>query len=113
MSAPLLGRLLLPASAGAALWLLGALYFSVGPWPLPLAVLILLQGLIVGLIGYGLGVGLASAMGKAAGQSELAFRLLWQTLVISGGAVTLICLLASLLSIQKVIRLEPAVVFKG
>lgn len=47
MSAPLLGRLLLPASAGAALWLLGALYFSVGPWPLPLAVLILLQGLIV------------------------------------------------------------------
>jgi len=75
--------------------------------------MILLQGLIVGLIGYGLGVGLASAMGKAAGQSELAFRLLWQTLVISGGAVTLICLLASLLSIQKVIRLEPAVVFKG
>lgn len=75
--------------------------------------MILLQGLIVGVIGYGIGVGLASLMGSLAGKTELAFRLLWQTLVISGGAVTLICLFASLLSIQKVIRLEPAVVFKG
>ncbi len=75
--------------------------------------MILLQGLIVGVIGYGLGVGLASLMGRLAGQTELAFRLLWQTLVISGGAVTFICLAASMLSIQKVIRLEPAVVFKG
>lgn len=75
--------------------------------------MILLQGLIVGVIGYGMGVGLASLMGSLAGKTELAFRLLWQTLVISGGAVTLICLFASLLSIQKVIRLEPAVVFKG
>ena len=75
--------------------------------------MILLQGLIVGLIGYGIGVGLASLLGTVAGQSELAFRLLWQILAISGGAVTLICVLASLVSIQKVIRLEPAVVFKG
>jgi putative ABC transport system permease protein len=75
--------------------------------------MILLQGLIVGVIGYGLGVGLASLMGSITGKTELAFRLLWQTLVITGGAVTLICLFASLLSIQKVIRLEPAVVFKG
>jgi putative ABC transport system permease protein len=75
--------------------------------------MILLQGAIVGLIGYGLGVGLASLMGNLAGESELAFRLLWQILAISGGAVTLICMMASLLSIWKVIRLEPAVVFKA
>lgn len=75
--------------------------------------MILLQGLIVGLIGYGMGVGLASLMGSVAGQSELAFRLLWQTLAISGVAVTAICLLASLFSMLKVFRLEPAVVFKG
>ena len=86
---------------------------AMGTSNLRLLGMILLQGLIVGVIGYGLGVGLASMMGRAAGKSELAFRLLWQTLVISGGAVTLICLLASLLSIQKVVRLEPAVVFKG
>jgi putative ABC transport system permease protein len=75
--------------------------------------MILLQALIVGLIGYGLGVGAASLFGQLAGRSELAFRLLWQTLAITGGAVTLICVLASILSIQKVIRLEPAIVFKG
>jgi putative ABC transport system permease protein len=33
-------------------------------------------------------------------------------LVISGGAVTLICIFAALLSILKVIKLEPAIVFK-
>ncbi|MBX3377754.1 MAG: FtsX-like permease family protein [Phycisphaeraceae bacterium] len=76
--------------------------------------MILLQGLIVGMIGYGLGVGLAAFLGSTlSGNTELAFRLLWQTLAISGAAVTAICLLASLVSIQKVIRLEPAVVFKG
>jgi putative ABC transport system permease protein len=86
---------------------------AMGTSNLRLLGMILLQGLIVGFIGYGLGVGLASLMGSLTGKTELAFRLLWQTLVISGGAVTVICLLASLLSIQKVIRLEPAVVFKG
>jgi putative ABC transport system permease protein len=75
--------------------------------------MILLQALVVGLIGYGLGVGLASLFGQLAGHTELAFRLLWQTLAITGGAITLICILSSVLSILKVIRLEPAIVFKG
>ena len=75
--------------------------------------MILLQALVVGVIGYGIGIGLASMFGVLAGQSELAFRLLWQTLVVTGIAVTLICILASLVSIQRVMRLEPAIVFKG
>ena len=75
--------------------------------------MILLQALVVGLIGYGLGVGAASAFGHLSGRSELAFRLLWQTLAISGGAVTAICVFASVLSLIKVIRLEPGIVFKG
>jgi putative ABC transport system permease protein len=75
--------------------------------------MILLQSVVVGLIGYGLGVGLASLFGLATGKSELAFRLLWQNLAISAGAVTIICMIASLLSIWKVMRLEPAIVFKG
>lgn len=75
--------------------------------------MILLQAVVVGLIGYGLGVGLASLFGQLAGPTELAFRLLWQTLAITGGAITLICILSSILSILKVIRLEPAIVFKG
>ncbi|HXJ34809.1 MAG TPA: ABC transporter permease [Candidatus Eisenbacteria bacterium] len=75
--------------------------------------MILLQAVIVGLIGYGLGVGAASAMGFATRNTELAFRMPWQLLLASGGAVAVICVLAALLSIWKVVRLEPAIVFKG
>ena len=75
--------------------------------------MIILQAIVVGVLGYGLGVGLASIFGYLTGRSELAFRLLWQTLAVTGGAVMVICILASFLSIWKVVRLEPAVVFKG
>jgi len=75
--------------------------------------MILLQAVIVGLIGYGLGVGLASLIGYVARGSELAFRMPWQLLAISGTAVALICTITALLSMWKVIRLEPAIVFKG
>jgi putative ABC transport system permease protein len=37
----------------------------------------------------------------------------WQLLVISAVAVTAICMLAALLSMRKVLWLEPAMVFKG
>lgn len=37
----------------------------------------------------------------------------WQLLVVSGGAVTVICILASVLSMRRVVTLEPAIVFKG
>jgi len=76
--------------------------------------MIVLQSLVVGALGYGLGVGAATLFGvTAARNSELAFRLLPHTLVGTGVAVLLICVLASLLSIVKVIRLEPAIVFKS
>jgi putative ABC transport system permease protein len=75
--------------------------------------MIILQALIVGVIGYGIGVGIASSFGILSRNSELAFRLLPQTLMITGVAIVIICVLASLLSIIKVIRLEPAIVFKG
>ncbi|MGQ0628705.1 MAG: ABC transporter permease [Phycisphaerales bacterium] len=75
--------------------------------------MIVLQALLTGLIGYGLGVGLASCFGLLSGRSELAFRLLFETLAVTGGALAVICVLASLVSIIKVMRLEPAIVFKG
>jgi putative ABC transport system permease protein len=75
--------------------------------------MILLQALLVGGIGYGLGVGGATLFGWVFRDSELAFRLPWQLLALSAGAVTLICALSALLSILKVMRLEPAIVFKS
>jgi putative ABC transport system permease protein len=75
--------------------------------------MIVLQALLVGVIGYGLGVGLACLFGFVTRKSELAFLLPVWLLFVAGGAVLLICALSSLVSIWKVFRLEPAVVFKG
>ncbi len=76
--------------------------------------MILLQALLVGGIGYGLGVGAASAWGLLlSGRTQIAFRLPWQLLLISAAAVLFICLTSAALSIRKVTRLEPAVVFRS
>jgi putative ABC transport system permease protein len=75
--------------------------------------MILLQALLVGAIGYGVGVGAASLFGSLLGNTELAFKLPWQLLLISAAAIMLICLLSACISIRKVIRLEPAIVFKS
>jgi len=75
--------------------------------------MILLQAVLVGSIGYGLGVGLTALFGHVMRNSILAFRFPWQLLLFSGAGVSLICVFAAIISIVKVIRLEPAIVFKG
>lgn len=75
--------------------------------------MIVLQAFVVGFVGYGIGVGVASLFGSNAGRTELAFRLLPQTLLIVAGAIGLICVLSAVISMWKVLRLEPAIVFKG
>jgi putative ABC transport system permease protein len=75
--------------------------------------MILFQALTVGFIGYGLGVGVASLQGFLLGKTELSFLLPWQLLVISFCAVMLICAGSAIISMIKVIRLEPAVVFRS
>jgi putative ABC transport system permease protein len=74
--------------------------------------MIVVQAMMVGAIGYGIGVGLASTFGWVTRNTELAFRLPWQLLFISAGAVMIICVLSAMLAIVKVVRLEPAIVFK-
>lgn len=75
--------------------------------------MILLQAAMVGAIGYGLGVGAAAAFGSLSGNTELSFRLPWQLLVFSAVAITLICAASAVLSMWKVVRLEPAIVFQS
>jgi len=74
--------------------------------------MILLQASLVGLLGYGLGVGLAALFGWRVEGTELAFFTWWPILPVTAGAIVLICVLSSLLSVQRVIRLEPAIVFR-
>lgn len=77
--------------------------------------MILIQASIVGGIGFGLGIGLATLYGMFAVKSMplLAFFLPWQVLGITALAMVFISLLASFLSIHKVLVLEPSIVFQG
>ena len=76
--------------------------------------MVLGQALQVGLVGYGTGVGLAALFGFASRTfTRLSFFMPWQVLAITAAAVFVIVLVASLVSIRKVIVVEPAIVFRG
>ncbi len=75
--------------------------------------MILLQAMMVGAIGYGLGVGGASLFGYLMRGTELSFRLTRELLFISGSAIVIIIILSAVISIWKVMKLEPAIVFKA
>lgn len=77
--------------------------------------MILLQALLVGLIGYGLGMGMTASFLKitASRDATRGIVLLWQTMAATGALVFFISLVASVLSIRKVLVLEPAIVFRG
>lgn len=75
--------------------------------------MVMLQSFTVALIGMGLGMGLAAYFGFAMRKTILAFRMPWELLVVSAGAVTVICILSAMISVRKVLSLEPAIVFKG
>jgi putative ABC transport system permease protein len=76
--------------------------------------MVLFQASVVGLLGYGLGIGLAALFGETVPHfSRLAFYMPWQVMLGTAAAVGVIVLLSSLVSVRKVLVLEPAVVFRG
>ncbi len=74
--------------------------------------MVLLQASVVGLLGYGLGVGAAALFGVLARGTELAFYTPWQLLPITAAVVVFICVLSSFWSLLRLLRLEPAIVFR-
>jgi putative ABC transport system permease protein len=80
-----------------------------------LAGMVLLQALLVWFIGYGLGTGLAAAFFEVTRHNipTRHITLLWQNVVGVGGLMLLVVLGASLLSLRRVLVLEPAIVFRG
>lgn len=78
-----------------------------------LARMIALQAFTVGLIGYGIGVGLATVFGHLAGTGgQLPFVQTWLLLGLVLVALLGICALSAAISIVKLARLEPAIVFR-
>lgn len=77
--------------------------------------MILLQAGIVGFVGFSFGSGLTAAFFTAVQSSEglRGIVLKWQVLLGTAVVVSGIILAASLLSVQKLIKLEPAEVFRG
>ena len=79
----------------------------------PLIGMVLAQTFTVGLLGYGVGmIGVAVSSYILTG-SKVAYRLIWQTPVATCVEILVICSIAALLSLGRVIRLEPAIVFKA
>ena len=78
-----------------------------------LAGMVLLQAFSVGFIGYGIGVGLASWFGNTVlAKEQPPFFMPWQVPVFVAGVIIFICGFSALIGLTKVMRLEPAVVFR-
>ncbi len=89
-----------------ALKAMGASTFS-------LARMILLQAFTVGLTGYGVGIGLATLFGYLTARGGgLPFVETWQLLLLVLVGLLAICTFSALISIVKLARLEPAIVFR-
>jgi putative ABC transport system permease protein len=77
--------------------------------------MILLQAFTVGLIGFSLGTGMAAQFFNFFSQ-QIATRgiiLMWQNVVLTGTCIMLVMIFASILSLRRVLVLEPAMVFRG
>lgn len=78
-----------------------------------LALMILTQAGIVGFVGFGMGVGVMSVFFSMLPEGRAPLVLLWQIPLIVFAAITLICMSVALLSVWRVTRIEPAIVFRG
>jgi putative ABC transport system permease protein len=86
---------------------------AMGASTFTLARMILLQAFTVGLTGYGVGIGLATLFGFFSARSGgLPFIETWQLLLLVLVALLAICTFSALISIIKLARLEPAIVFR-
>ncbi len=74
--------------------------------------MVALQAFVAAILGLGIGLGVTSAFGLLVPGNRLAFKMVWQIPAITAGAVLLICVGSALLSMIRVIRLDPAEVFK-
>jgi putative ABC transport system permease protein len=78
--------------------------------------MVLLQGSVVGAMGYGLGLGAATALVNLGAQNSLALRgfyVPWTVAVFAAVVVVLIISAAGLIAIRKVLITDPATVFRG
>lgn len=75
--------------------------------------MIFLQAFFVGVTGFGIGAGLIALYTYLTQGLEIAMLLNWELLAGCALAVIFICMMAALISIRKVMKLETAAVFNS
>jgi putative ABC transport system permease protein len=86
---------------------------AMGGGSLMIVRMVFLQTAVAGLIAFGIGLGAACISGFLFSKIGLAFQILWQIPAMSVGAILFCCSVAASLSLIRVLRLEPAVVFRS
>lgn len=86
---------------------------AMGASDFKLVQMVMLQVLVAAALSLGIGLGVAAFMGMQLRNTDLAFLMPWQVPVLTAGALLFIGALAGGLSLIKVLRLEPGVVFRG
>jgi putative ABC transport system permease protein len=71
------------------------------------------QALASAVVGYAVGIAIAMTVSQASLQGTTAILLPWQLLVSLAAATAVMCLVASVVSINKATRIDPAMVFKS
>jgi len=78
--------------------------------------MVLTQAAVVGSIGYGIGTGLAAAFFEFSPRANIqlrGFNLPWQISASVAVAIAVIVVLATLVGLRRVLRVDPAIVFRG
>ncbi|MBN1568134.1 MAG: ABC transporter permease [Acidobacteria bacterium] len=88
---------------------------AIGVTTIRIILMIFLQAIIVLCIGYALGISMTAAFFEFTKDNlELrGFRLLPEIMLLTGALVTMVVLIATMISVRRVAVVEPAIVFRG
>jgi len=75
--------------------------------------MVIVQALMAAGLSWGLGVGITTIFGFSAAGTELSFLLPWWLFVGSGVGMMIITLLSALIGLNKIMRVEPGIVFQS
>jgi len=74
--------------------------------------MVLIQATLVAFLGWGIGIGLTALFGFISSSSELSFKMPWWLFVLSALSIFTITILAALISLRKILKSDPVVVFQ-
>jgi putative ABC transport system permease protein len=77
-----------------------------------LVAMVVVQAFVSTFTGFGLGVGGSVLLGKAISGQTMPYAMVWQVLLASMASILVVALVASTLSVRRILKLEPAMVFR-